>query len=119
MSMTSFSACQGTTVDIVAAIHVQGGGAYDITNHTIVWVLSATRGGPALLTKSTTLGTITIISGPAGSLSFRITDAETNALPAAHYHHEIHLKSPAPNSKTYCGWNNGIAVIEKSSIGVI
>jgi len=118
MSEASFEFCQGETVTCQAAIQYTGGGAYNITNHTIVWMLSAYRGGPALLTKSTTAGNLTILSGPQGSIQFIITSAESGALASQVYHHELHLKAPAPGSQEYCAWRDR-AECHQSMIGVI
>jgi hypothetical protein len=118
MGDASFSFCQGETVTCQAAIQYTGGGAFAVTGCTIVWMLTATRGGPALLTKSTMAGTLTILSGPQGSIQFIISSIESNALPAATYHHELHLRMPAPGLQQYCAWHD-LALVTESTIGVI
>lgn len=118
MGEASFSFCQGESPLCVGAIQHDLGGPFDITGCTIVWVLTATRGGPALLTKSTTAGTLTILSGPQGSIQFSITSTESNALPAATYRHELHLRMPAPGLQQYCAWHD-LALVTESTIGAI
>ena len=117
MADADISFCQGETVTVQGSIQHAGGGAYDITGYTVVWVLTASRGSPALLTKSTTAGTLTILNGVAGSIQWEITSAESNALPAAGYTHECHVRSPAP-AKQYCAWH-GKAIVTESTIGTI
>jgi len=112
----SLSFCQGETVLVRGSIQYVGGGAYNITGHVITWVLTATRGGPAILTRSTVGATLTILSGVGGTIEFELTPTETNALPVATYYHECHLKSPA--NKEYCAWHDR-AVVTESTIGVM
>lgn len=111
--------CQGETVTVTGGIQYVGGGAYDLTNHTVIWTLSETRGGTALLTKSTTAGTLTIVA-PAtlGGIRFTLSSAETDALAARTYRTEVHVKAPAPGSAEQCAGHD-IAVCESSTIGAI
>ena len=115
---SSLSFCQGETPLIQMSIQYAGGGPVNVTGYTIVWVLTAKRGTPALVTKSTTAGTLTILLGPAGSIQWSLTSAETNALAAGSYAHEVHIKSPAPGSQQYCVLHGRVDVGE-SSIGTI
>jgi hypothetical protein len=118
MGEASLEFCQGESPTMVGSIRYIGGGPFNITGCTIVWMLTATRGGPALITKSTTAGTLIIASGPAGAIQWALTSAETNALAAGHYHHECHLKMPAPGNQQYCAWHD-LCNVTESSIGVI
>lgn len=114
----SLEFCQGESPDITAVITTQAGGVFDITGFTVVWWLTATRGGPALITRSTTLGNLTITDPTHGEIAFSLTSAETAALPAATYFHECHIKAPAPSLREYCGFH-GRCTVTESSIGAI
>lgn len=117
-SYVNLSFCQGETPLIQVAVQYSGGGAYDLTGYSVVWVLSQKRGSTPLLTKSTAAGTITFIDPAQGSFSFSLTSAETNALAAGAYAHEIHVKGPAPALLQFCALHGKVEVTE-SSIGTI
>lgn len=112
----SMEFCQGESPTVNIAIQQANGQPMDITNYTVVWWLTATRGGPALLVRSTVLGNLFIVAPTTGGIQFSLTSAETAALPAATYYHEIHIKSPA--GVEYCALHGRVTVSE-SSIGAI
>ena len=114
----SLEFCQGESPLITAVIEQQGGGVFDITGYTVVWWLTATRGGPALIVRSTTLGNLTIIDPTHGGIQFSLTSAETAALAAQTYYHECHIKAPAPSLREYCAFH-GRCTVTESSIGAI
>ena len=100
----SLSFCQGETVLVRGSIQYVGGGPYNITGCTLVWMLTQKRGTPSLLTKSTTAATLTIISGVAGTFEFEITSTQSNALLAGIYNHEMHIKTPT-NKEGYASFS--------------
>lgn len=110
------SACQGETLPVTAVIQQAGGGGpFDLTNCSVVWTLSEHRGDPAVLTRSTAAGTLTILA-PAtqGTITFTITSAETDALAPQTWYHECHFKTAA--GREYCAFH-GIITISSSTIG--
>jgi len=112
----SMEFCQGETKTVQLVITTQAGGVWDITNYTVVWVLSATRGGAALITKTTADGSIVLNDPTHGGAVFTLTSTETNALAAQTYWHESHIKSPGGVESCVL---HGRCTVTESTIGAI
>jgi hypothetical protein len=114
----SLQFCRGESKVVSIAIQYSGGGAFDITGYDVYWALSQKRGSVALLSKSTVAGSITVISAPQGSITFTISVAESFALAAESYVHEVHIRQQVAPRAEHCALHGAVEVGD-STIGII
>lgn len=112
-----FSMHSGDDRVLTVTVLDSAGSAVNITGGTITWALSKQAAdavepkGDALITKSTSVGGVTITDGPNGQCSVTLVEADTADLAGTYYHEMQVVLSGDTSTVLY-----GTATIKKDLI---